>query len=239
MPRETRPPLPLPAFVSAYSIAIDADDAAAPELLFPSVHLPEALRRAASRRQIEFLAGRYCAQRAVLGALSIDPGTLPVGEGGAPRWPHGVVGSITHSRRLASAAVARRSDAAAIGIDSEAIMAAAQADEVRPLIVQPGELALAVGGGRGEREALTLLFSAKESVYKGLYASVGRYFDYLDVVVTLDPAGEFEARLEVDLAPALPAGARFRGRYAIDDAHVHTALVLPAAGRAAVRVLPR
>ncbi|MFP1130226.1 hypothetical protein [Asticcacaulis sp. W401b] len=68
------------------------------------------------RRQREFNAGRNIA-RDLLGdgdVVGINPQT------GAPVWPLGVVGSISHSRELVAVALAPSSAIAGIGIDIEA-----------------------------------------------------------------------------------------------------------------------
>lgn len=221
----------VPAFVSTRSVVFDEDAAEDPSTLFPMVHLPEAVRRAAPRRQLAFLAGRYCAQRALhLRDVAWDADTLGVGEGGAPLWPADIVGSITHTRGFASAAVGSRSSVAAVGIDSEEIMSQSQADEVRRSIVTPDELEESSPSSRA-RELLTVAFSAKESVYKCLYPLVRRWFDYLDASVTLEPdpvddsRGVFLATLKVALSPELDVGTQLRGRFVVDARYVHTGVV--------------
>jgi enterobactin synthetase component D len=219
--------VPLPAYASTYSVAFDPADGTDPEALFPGVLLPDRLRTVSVRRRLDFLAGRYCASRALeLASLASGAVSLPVGDGGAPAWPVGVVGSITHTEGFASAAVASTRDASGLGIDSETLLATSEVAEVRALLVEPGELEEAVLGGRSEEQALTLLFSAKESLYKCLYPRVGRFFDQLDARVTLEPPGSFVARLKVDLAPGLGAGTRLRGAFAVDGHRVHTAVVV-------------
>src|SRR4030081_3796126 len=58
--------------------------------------LPQALRHATQKRQREFLAGRWCAEKALqcLGAGSTH---VAMAKDRAPIWPAGVVGSITHT----------------------------------------------------------------------------------------------------------------------------------------------
>ena len=224
-------PVPLPAYASVYAVAFDPDDGTDPEALFPGVVLPDRLRTVSVRRRLDFLAGRHCASRALeLASLARGAVSLPVGDGGSPSWPAGAVGSITHAEGFASAAVASTRDASGLGIDSEPVLASSEVPEVRPLLVEPGELEEAVGVGRSEGEALTLLFSAKESLYKCLYPRVGRFFDQLDARVTLEPPSSFVARLKVDLAPGLEAGTRLRGVFAVDGRRVHTGIVVERSG---------
>ncbi|GIR37699.1 MAG: hypothetical protein CM15mP49_30840 [Actinomycetota bacterium] len=50
---------------------------------------------------------------------NIPPVHIPIGNKGEPIWPSGVVGSITHSRGYAAAAVAKQSDVHSLGLDAE------------------------------------------------------------------------------------------------------------------------
>src|SRR5688500_16527321 len=75
------------------------DDGAAP--------LPEErnlVARAVEPRRREFGTTRACA-RTALGRLGVDPVPIPRGPGGAPRWPAGIVGSLTHCAGYRAAAV--------------------------------------------------------------------------------------------------------------------------------------
>jgi 4'-phosphopantetheinyl transferase EntD len=74
------------------------------------------------RRMRELESGRAYAKRA-LAMLGIDDVDLPVGLDRSPQWPSGIVGSLTHVRGCVdghfAAAVARKRDARAVGIDVE------------------------------------------------------------------------------------------------------------------------
>ncbi len=67
-------------------------------------------------------------------------------------------------------------------------------------------------------EALTLVFSAKESLFKALYPSVNRYFDFLDVIVAVfkpktkerdNSTGILTLKLNTDLNTELHQGKCF------------------------------
>ncbi|HEX5742053.1 MAG TPA: 4'-phosphopantetheinyl transferase superfamily protein, partial [Pilimelia sp.] len=115
--------------------------------------------RAVPRRRAEYLTVRACARQA-LGQLGVAPVPLPRGEGGAPVWPEGVVGSLTHCAGFRGAAVAPAHRYAAIGIDAEPD--APLPDGVREAVALPGELADPPVTPHADR----LLFCAKEAVYK-------------------------------------------------------------------------
>src|SRR5206468_2745795 len=84
--------------------------------LFPE---EEALIAAAvDKRRREFATARGCA-RSALAALGIEPAPILAGERGAPRWPPGIVGSITHCAGYRAAAVSSARDMITIGLDAE------------------------------------------------------------------------------------------------------------------------
>ncbi len=84
--------------------------------LFPGEAL--IVRRAVEKRKREFAIARTCAHRAVM-KLGFPPSPILRGSNGQPRWPRGVVGSITHCEDYFAAAAARFEDMTAIGIDAE------------------------------------------------------------------------------------------------------------------------
>ena len=73
------------------------------------------------------------------------------------------MGSITHTGGIAAAAVARASDACAIGLDAEVMMEAARAESLLEHIADRDEIA-AVAWARdfGSAAALTAIFGQKD-----------------------------------------------------------------------------
>ena len=70
------------------------------------------------KRRREFACGRHFVRRCFR-ALGRPDGPLPANPDRSPRWPDGLVGSITHTDTYCAAAVARADDIAGIGIDVE------------------------------------------------------------------------------------------------------------------------
>ncbi|WP_171166145.1 4'-phosphopantetheinyl transferase superfamily protein [Streptomyces sp. I05A-00742] len=217
----------LPASVVTEHAYTDApDDPAA--LLFPEEAAQVA--RAVPKRQREFTTVRVCA-RAALGRLGYAPGPLLPNRRGAPRWPDGVVGSMTHCQGYRAAAVARAADAASVGVDAEPN--GPLPDGVVDMVTLPDErerLAALAGGHPGVHWD-RLLFSAKESVFKAWYPLTGLELDFDEAELTVDPvAGTFSARL---LVPGPVVGGRrldgFDGRWAVGNGLVVTAIAVPAA----------
>jgi hypothetical protein len=114
--------------------------------------------------------GRAAAKRA-LSALGVSGVELPVGENRAPRWPVGIVGSITHAGNMVAAAVARTSDLAAIGIDVEAD---------RPTDPRVWELMMSAGERRrlldlppsARADEAQLLWGIKEATLKAAHRKI-------------------------------------------------------------------
>src|SRR5271166_3899694 len=85
--------------------------------------LPEeaaCLGRAVAKRRQEFAAGRQCARRA-LREFGVVDFPLGVGADREPLWPHGFVGSITHTAGICAAVVASQERYRALGVDAEIV----------------------------------------------------------------------------------------------------------------------
>lgn len=189
------------------------------------VPLPAAVAGAVPKRQAEYLAGRLAARD----ALALWGCQLPVGMGGArePLWPQGFVGSISHQGTSAVAAASPTSHCSGIGIDLEGWLEPDIADQIWPGILSGQERQRLVSAPLTWSELVTLIFSAKESLFKALYPSVGRYFDFLDVaLLELDLRHQrFLVQLQVALSPDLPAGMVFEGRWHGESAQVLTGII--------------
>lgn len=143
-----------------------------------TVALPDDLTTAVPKRRSEFLAGRLCA------AVALRAAGLPEGvarKGRAPVWPMGCVGSITHSRNRAIAAVSRHYTR--LGLDCEALVAEDRATSLSEAIFGPAEAALRPAD-MPFGTFFTLIFSAKEALYKSQSAHLDRVPEFLDVTLT-------------------------------------------------------
>lgn len=139
--------------------------------------LPESMTRAVAKRQAEFLAGRLAAS-AALHSLGL-PGHVPVGEDRSPQWPAGIVGSISHTDRLAIAVVARATQCVGLGIDIEPVMDSDTVHNLQHMIARPEELALQPKS-LSLPQFLTLLFSAKEALYKAVFPRLQQVLEFHD-----------------------------------------------------------
>ncbi|GGW73017.1 4'-phosphopantetheinyl transferase family protein [Streptomyces xantholiticus] len=217
----------LPTWAVAEYARTDATDDAT-GVLFPEEE--DCVARAVPKRRREFTTVRLCA-RAALRRLGHPPAPLLPGRRGAPRWPDGVIGSMTHCDGYRAAVVARAEDGLSLGIDVEPDGPLPEGVlDVVALPAEQDQLAL-LGARRPTVHWERLLFSAKESVFKTWYPLTGRELDFHEAHVTVDLAsGTFSARL---LVPGPVIGGRrlssFTGRWAADGGLVMTAIALPAA----------
>ena len=202
--------------------------------LFPAE--AAAIATAGPVRRSEFAAGRAVA-RTALARLHAAVGPVLPGPAGEPRWPDGVVGSITHCPGYRACAVARAPDMAAIGIDAE------------PCLALPEGLLTAVAGDAerawlAERNAAgpgipwdRVLFSAKESAYKAWYTRTGERPGLRGMTVRICAAGTFAADLpcgtaapvtpDRGAAAAGPPVTRLTGRWLVGSGLIVTAVGIP------------
>jgi len=168
-------------------------DEASGGVLFPEEE--RIIAHAVESRRRQYAAVRSCA-RACLARLGYARVPILPGIGGAPTWPAGVLGSMTHCAGYAAAAVGPLSRISAIGIDAEPD--APLPEGVLDLVATPAER---------DRLAVTqlepdspnwdrLLFSAKEAVYKAWFPLTGEWLDHEEVEILFDPQdGSFAALL--------------------------------------------
>lgn len=185
-------------------------------------------------RLAEFATGRHCA-RLALAALDPHLAAMPLlrDQHGAPEWPTGVVGSITHCAGWTGAVAARSRGSrfgrgvAAIGLDAE------------PITPLPAGVLEIVASGE-EREALarlgaeqpgiawdTVLFCAKEATYKAWYPLTGSVVGHDAVRVELSRAGGFTAVASADDATGQPVTLKVHGRWRIGPRVVVVLGIIP------------
>ncbi|MEV7241964.1 4'-phosphopantetheinyl transferase superfamily protein [Streptomyces sp. NPDC093248] len=205
----------------------DTDEA----LLYPQERALVA--RAVSKRRREFTAARVCARRA-MEKLGVAPQPVLTGERGAPVWPDGLAGSMTHCDGYRAAALVRAGDLASLGIDAEPH--APLPDGVFGTIALPAEQDRhrALSAARPAVHWDRLLFSAKESVYKAWFPLTRAWLDFseADIELTAAPGpgarGGFHARLLVPgpLVGGVRVGA-FAGSWLVGDGLVLSAVTVP------------
>lgn len=154
------------------------------------------------KRRRDFALGRACA-RAALAELEHGSAVIGVEASGAPRWPAGVVGSITHTSGYAAALVAAAPRFCGVGVDAERVGGVTH--DLWPRLFDSRERDYLSALGDAERSLVaTLFFSAKEACYKA-WAMKGA-LPFRDIHVARDEGGFTATRADDTL----------RGRYVVE-----------------------
>lgn len=191
--------------VSAFGTQLPLDDQI--QDLF-AYCLPAEMKEVAKIRKQEFIAGRFCALSAAKN-IGYELKHLPSAATREPLWPDGLKGSITHSRQLAIGCVSLSEELESIGIDAEERIKPTLSKEVQKVISHEVEIKLLQL--TEPDDGLTILFSAKESLYKALFPLVRSYIDFKEVVLTeLDPES---MTYVLELATSNPKLKSHLGRY--------------------------
>ena len=149
--------------------------------------------RAAGRRRRDFALGRACAH-AALADLAHGGAVIAKGEDGAPLWPPGITGSITHTEGYAAALVEESRGFAGIGIDAER---AGRVDrDLWPRLFSPAEREQ-IEDHSDPLLAATLFFSAKEASYKAWMVKGALVFH--DIAIVLEDDGFAATRAQAHL----------------------------------------
>jgi enterobactin synthetase component D / holo-[acyl-carrier protein] synthase len=178
-----------------------------------------AVAGAVAERRREFGTVRHCA-RTALRQLGVPPVPILPGADRAPRWPAGVVGSMTHCAGYRAAVVARSRELGGVGIDAEPH--AALPPDMLDLVLRDDERArlLRLAAAEPGRHWDRIAFCAKEAVYKAWFPLTGRWLDFDDVSIDARLDGTFEARL-------LGAAPRdLEGRWKVDRGLILAAISL-------------
>ena len=170
-------------------------DSADPETLFPEEKIW--VKTVHQGRKKEFTAGRIAARNAVArsGAPSCP---IPSTESRLPVFPKNRLGSITHNKEWAMAAVAIPGQMFGLGIDLEnrnrlnqklwsSVFTQSERDHLDKL-----------GDRQIDRDA-TIFFSAKEAFYKAQYFFTKQFLGFQDASVEIINDHQLQLNLETDL----------------------------------------
>lgn len=149
-----------------------------------------------ARNRFQSVLARECA-RLGLARLGHEPVPLPRLPQGGPAWPAGSVGSLTHCAGYRAAIVGRTSAGRSAGIDAEPHRPLPPG--VMELISSAGEQGL-VGRLRAAAPHIhwdTLLFCAKEAVYKAWFPLARTWVPMTQATVWLGTEGSFRVTIRL------------------------------------------
>ncbi|MEV6554918.1 4'-phosphopantetheinyl transferase Npt [Nocardia sp. NPDC051756] len=189
------------------------------------------IAKAVEKRRRDFIGARHCA-RLALAELGEPPVAIGKGERGAPIWPRGIVGSMTHCDGYRGAALAHKLRFRSVGIDAEphATLPEGILDSVS---LPPEREWLQATGSALHLDRL--LFCAKEATYKAWFPLTARWLGFEDAHITFDIQdstddsghGTFHSELLVP-GQTNDGGVpliSFDGRWLIADGFILTAIV--------------
>lgn len=179
---------------------------------------PDTIQRSVAKRQAEYLTGRYCAVQS-LALFGITVADIPIGKHRNPIWPEGVCGSITHTYNKGVAVCAFNKNYQYLGIDLENRLPMKIVLDIKSSIVNQAEEKVLVQSDLAFEDAFTLVFSAKEALFKALYPSVGAYFDFsaAEVIEICYHTQVIRLQLQENLTSDLTIGRVFIGYFSVMD----------------------
>ncbi|WP_195880822.1 4'-phosphopantetheinyl transferase family protein [Methylomonas albis] len=175
---------------------------------------------ASVKRIGEFCAGRYCAHQ-VLEQLGFSHVPVLKNEHGAPVWPKGIVGSISHSSEMSIAVAARSEDIQALGVDIQ-YYDRPFPDQTFATLFRHQEIRSILSAQRGLADRFAYsIFASKESVIKCIYNAFGYWLDFTDILIEIDlTRGWFLISIPKKRAFNRPG---WFGRVYFDTAYISTA----------------
>lgn len=146
--------------------------------------IPKSIEAAVPKRQAEFLAGRLAARDALEAIHFHSHDDIPIGKFREPIWPEEIIGAISHIDSIAISIVKYKEPGAIVGLDIENVMSENLCDEIEPMLTSSRENQLLELIPLRREVRLSVLFSAKESLFKAIFPEVRQYMNFLDSEVT-------------------------------------------------------
>jgi enterobactin synthetase component D len=180
----------------------------------------EEIKNFAKKRQIEFLSARKLLQE-LLRQYDLSDFKLLNSEDRAPIWPDGFVGSISHSGHYVIVLLSQ--DHRALGVDIEAIMSLDRANKLRDQFVSEEEMNLCQ---MDTNIFTTLVFSAKESLFKLVYPLCKKYFGFKVATLMNYSSHTFQIKLHTTDSEISAYNGVYTGKWIQFDGYLMTFLSL-------------
>ncbi|MCG7498647.1 4'-phosphopantetheinyl transferase superfamily protein [Vibrio sp. Of7-15] len=142
------------------------------------VPFPIDIQNSTTLRQAEFFAGRLASNLCIRKLGIKVPSEIKMDKLGAPIWPNGYRGSISHTSAYAAALISRSPNIQFVGIDIEELMPDIQACRVSKYVANEIELSILSASLESYSERVTCAFSTKEAIFKALYPYIERHFGF-------------------------------------------------------------
>ncbi|MCH2270834.1 MAG: 4'-phosphopantetheinyl transferase superfamily protein [SAR324 cluster bacterium] len=180
-----------------------------------------------SKRQAEFTLGRRCVHQALSKFKLESAPVLRNPETREPCWPESVRGSITHSGKIAAAAVGWTKDISGIGIDLESFSREIDFNISRHVCVETELIRLKSLPAEQAKRDLRIIFSAKESIFKCLFPISQTYLYFKDAKITInEDNAEFSFVLSKACSGITEVGFQHSGKFSIKDNMLLTSIFI-------------
>ena len=189
-------------------------------------------------RRVQFADARACARNALTDLTGHGHADTVIGKGerGMPLFPRGTVGSLTHTTGFRAAVVARTDTLKSVGVDSE--VAKPLPDGVSDAVLTPRDLQhIAAVQRHGQQHVQhherdpkfssaenilgTVVFSAKEALYKSWFPLARVFLDFGEADIELHHDGTLTAFVHHDVASGV-VPRRIPGRWMVGSGYVVT-----------------
>ena len=184
------------------------------------IRFPDAIKKTCRKRQIEYLAGRYCVKKVVekFGIPTDSSFELRSCHHGMPIWPRSFKGSVTHKDNFAVASLIQKDSVRSFGIDLEERISEKRALAIMNYVASDFEIhqyQKSQYKGMALGTYISLIFSAKESIYKAVYPLVRKQFGFKYVrIIALDlQTGSFSYSFIRSPGEGFPEGYEGTGQY--------------------------
>jgi enterobactin synthetase component D len=184
------------------------------------------LINAGSGRKDEFVAGRACALLA-LTDLGSESHIVRTHKSRRPIWPKGFVGSISHTKDFALASVFRDKDCRSVGIDCETLILPDRFENIKDYITRKEDLVfLETNRKTPLNQVQTLIFSAKEALYKAINPLCDEFFGFQDAYVSTinESSGKFSIIIDSKIEKLKQFKAEYHGQFKVTDKHIITSI---------------
>ena len=170
-----------------------------------------------SDRKNEFILSRVLIYHILKEEYKFEYNEFSSNEDRSPIWPQGFIGSISHSKNLV--AVALSQNCKYLGIDLENL-GRMKIDVFNKISVDED---IKIVNGLTDEQLMTLIFSAKEALFKALYPEVKKFFgfDYAYVKNVFVDKNSFEICLKKPINELWTPEKRqaITGRFLFDQGH--------------------
>jgi 4'-phosphopantetheinyl transferase EntD len=158
----------------------------------------------------EFVGARACAEES-LKHFKIQQAIILKSDSGAPIWPSNIVGSLSHSKNTAMSISVGADKFHGVGLDIETIIHDDRRETISKKVTRQEDEALLLNYKDTINEIMTLIFSAKESLYKCINPITNIFFGFEHAY--LNQIDIESRKFSIVLDSSIPELKNYNGQY--------------------------